>query len=155
MEKLVMQEVAYHISTWLLARLHRKKKAPFPALPLLIKLYEIQNFTHVDTKMEEFKRFTFGTRSFNPYDSHFLVKDHCVRVYHPWTHGACHLPEEDPWRYYYNSSRLNELVRVVVEWLVVHKETTSQKETTSTTLEGSRFVHEKGKRKVAGNVEAE
>lgn len=97
MDKLVMQEVSYHISIGLLDRLHRKKKAPWPALPLRIELYEIQNLKHAEAEREEFKRFTFSTRSFNPYDLYCLVKDHYARVQFPWIHGACHWPKEDPW----------------------------------------------------------
>jgi len=78
-----MQEVAYHISTGFLVRLHRKKKAPWPALPLWIWLYEIQNIKHAKVEIEEFNRFDFSTRSFNPYEPHCLVKDHCARVHHP------------------------------------------------------------------------
>lgn len=96
MDKLFMQEVSYHMSTGLSARLHRKKKAPWSTLPFWIELYEIQNLKHVEAEMEEFKRFNFGTRSFNPYDPHCLVKDHCARVQHPSINGACHWPEEDP-----------------------------------------------------------
>lgn len=33
-DNLAMQEVAYHISRWLSSGLHRKKKAPWPMLPL-------------------------------------------------------------------------------------------------------------------------
>jgi len=33
MDKLVMLEVAYHISAKISTRLHRKKKAPWPTLP--------------------------------------------------------------------------------------------------------------------------
>ena len=39
--KLVMQEVAYHISTWVSTELHRMKKAAWNALSLGIGLYEI------------------------------------------------------------------------------------------------------------------
>jgi len=105
--------------------------------------------------MKEFKRFTLGTRSFNPYDLHYLVKDHCARVYHTWIHRACHWLEEDPWRYCYNSSRLNELVRVDVKWLTSHKATTLDKETTITTIESKRPTLDKGKRKIADSVEVE
>ena len=49
-DKLVMQEVSYHISACLSARLHRKKKAPWPTLPLRIGLYEIQNLKHANVK---------------------------------------------------------------------------------------------------------
>lgn len=78
-----------------------------------------------------------------------------IFLYQPWIHGVCHWPEEDQWRYFYNSSRLNELVRVVVEWLATHKATTSQREATSTTAKGSSPTHEKGKRKVFDSVEVE
>lgn len=37
-DKLVMQEVAYHISTGFLAALHKKKKAPWPKFPMRIGL---------------------------------------------------------------------------------------------------------------------
>lgn len=85
-----MQEVAYHISTGLSAKQYKKKKEPYPALPLWIRLYEINSLMHAKAKMEEFKRFTFGTRSFSTYDRHCLVGDLSIRVYHPWIHGACH-----------------------------------------------------------------
>lgn len=80
LDKLIMQEVLYHISIGLSARLHRKKNAPCPTLPLWIRWYEIQNFKNVHVETEEFKKFTFGTRSFNMYDMYFFVKDHCARV---------------------------------------------------------------------------
>ena len=73
MDKLVMQEVAYHISIRLSATLHRKKKAPWPALPLQIGLYEIQSLKHIEAETKEFNRFTFGSRSFNTYDPHCVV----------------------------------------------------------------------------------
>lgn len=38
---LIMQEVAYHILAGLTTRLHQKKRAPWPALPLRIRLYKI------------------------------------------------------------------------------------------------------------------
>ena len=49
---LVMQEVAHHILAGLTARLHQKKKAPWPALPLRIGLYEIQNFKKENVEEE-------------------------------------------------------------------------------------------------------
>lgn len=63
-DKLVMQEVMYHISTGLLARLHRRKKAPWPALPLRIGLYEIQSLKDADAEVEDLKKFDFGTKEF-------------------------------------------------------------------------------------------
>jgi len=41
LDKLVMQEVSYHILVGFSSRLHQKKKAPWPTLPLWIGLYEI------------------------------------------------------------------------------------------------------------------
>lgn len=90
MDKLAMQEVPYHILTGLSARLHGKKKAHWPALPLWIGLYEIHNLKHAEAEMKEFKRFTFDSKNFNPYDPHCLVKDHCARVQFPWIHEVHH-----------------------------------------------------------------
>lgn len=102
MDKLVMQEVSYHISTRLSTRLHWRKNPPWPSLPLQIRLYEILNLNHGEAKREEFKIFTLGTRIFNLYDPHYIVKDYCTRVKHPWIHEAFHWPEEDPRRYCYH-----------------------------------------------------
>lgn len=49
---LLMQEVVCHISIGLIARLHRKKKPPWPTLPLKIGLYKIQSFKKADVKAE-------------------------------------------------------------------------------------------------------
>ena len=81
-DKLVMQEAAYHILTRLSTRLHRKKKAPWPILPLQIRLYVIQSLKEADAEVVDFRKFKFGTRSFTPYDPHGLCKDHYVRVYY-------------------------------------------------------------------------
>jgi len=88
--KMVMQEVSYHISTGLLAGLHRKRKEPWPMLPLRIGLYVIQSLKEANSKVEVFKKFKFYNKSFNPYDLHGLCRDHCLRVYYPWIRGACH-----------------------------------------------------------------
>lgn len=53
-------------------------------------------------------RFEFNTKEFNLYDPHNICKDHCMRVYFLWISGAFHWPDEGPWRYCYNSSRINE-----------------------------------------------
>jgi len=64
-DKLVMQEVSYHLATVLSTMLHRKKKPPWPTLPLHIRLYEIKNLKFADTEGKEIVRFEFGTRDFN------------------------------------------------------------------------------------------
>jgi len=48
--KLVMQEVSYHLSIGLSIALHRKKKTPCLTLPMQIGLYEIKNLKVVKTK---------------------------------------------------------------------------------------------------------
>ena len=63
--KLFMKEVAYHISTGLLVGLHRRKKAPWPTLPLWIGLYEIYTLKDADVEAEDLKKFGFDTKSFN------------------------------------------------------------------------------------------
>jgi len=44
----------------------------------------------VDAEVEDLKKIEIGTKSFNPYDPHYICKNHCVKVYYPWIHGACH-----------------------------------------------------------------
>lgn len=55
LDVLHMQEVVYHISIGLIARLQRKKKAPWPTLSLQIGLYEIKSIKkfHVEEKKNE------------------------------------------------------------------------------------------------------
>ena len=69
-----------------------------------------------DVKTEDFKKFGFDTKIFNPYDPHYICKNHYVKLYFPWVNGACHWLVEDPWRYFYNPSRLNQLVIMDAEW---------------------------------------
>ena len=64
----------------MLARLHWKKKAPWPTLPLQIELYEIWNLKHVDVETEKIKKYPFDAQSFNLYDPHCIVKYHYGRV---------------------------------------------------------------------------
>ena len=56
---LIMQEVAYHISVGLIARLQWKKKAPWPTLPFQIGLYEIQSIKQADVEVEQMKKYPF------------------------------------------------------------------------------------------------
>lgn len=153
---LVMQEVPYHISVGLTSRLHRKKKAPWPAVLLCIGLYEIRSFKHVDVEAEQMKKYPFDLQSYNLYDPHCILKDHCARVQFNWIHRACHWVEENPWRYCYNSSRLNELVDFTVEWLVEQRATASRRALKATTVaEVNIPVCHKGKRKVSHHMEEE
>ena len=59
LDVLVMQEVVYHISAGLTTRLQRKKKAPWPTLPLQIGLYEIQSIKQADVEVEHMKKYPF------------------------------------------------------------------------------------------------
>jgi len=49
-DKLILQEVSYHLSIGLSTALHRKKKAPWPTLPLHMGLYVINNLKFVDVE---------------------------------------------------------------------------------------------------------
>lgn len=73
--------------------------------------------------------------SFNLYDPHGLCREYYGRLHYPWIHRACHWLEEDPWRYFYNSSRFNEPIIIVVEWLATLKATTQRGETITTKKE--------------------
>lgn len=122
--------------------------ATWPTLPVRIGLYMVGSLKETDSEVEDFKKFKFGTRSFNPYNAHGLCRDHCARVYYPWIHGACHWPEEDSWRYCYNSSRTNEPINIVVEWLESLKVAALQVVATSI-----KPVQDKGKRKIVKGTE--
>lgn len=80
LDKLIMQEVSYHISVGLTNRLHRKKKASWPALPLHIRLYELWSFKHTDVEAQQMKKYPFNLQIYNPSDPYCLVKDHCLRL---------------------------------------------------------------------------
>ena len=100
--------------------------------------------------MEEIKKYPFDTRSYNPYDPHCFVKDHCARVKFQWIHGACHWAEEDPWKYSHNLSKPNELVSIVVEWLAKQREAT-----VAVVAEVNILACNKGKREIFDRAEAE
>ena len=89
MDKFLMQEIAYHLSTRLLSGLH-KKKEPWPILTLRIRLYAIKSLKYADVEAKEIVKFKFNTKDFNPYDPHFICKNHCEKVYYPWIDRACH-----------------------------------------------------------------
>ena len=134
MNKLVMQEVTYHLFIGLSSGLHRKKKAPWPALPLMIELYEIKNLKYADVEVKELLKFAFSTMDFNPYDPHGICKNHFVKVYYPWIHETFHWHEEDPWRYSYNDSMLHDPVSIVTTWNYTLQAVAMQEATTTTTI---------------------
>lgn len=79
-EKIIMQEVSYHLTTGLSVGKHRKKKAPWPALPLWVRLYEIKSLKYANVEAKDIVKFEFGTNEFNLYDPHSVWKDHCTQV---------------------------------------------------------------------------
>lgn len=95
---LVMQEVSCHISIGLSVRPHRRKKTPWPSLPLQFELYEIWFLNDVDDKAKSLENFEFDTKDYSLYDPHCICKNHCAKVYDPWIHKTFHWVENDPWR---------------------------------------------------------
>lgn len=81
-----------------------------------------------------------------------MDKNYYVRVQHPWIHGACHWPNEDPWRYCDHFSRLNESASI--KWLAKQNIIMYQRVASLEIAKGSRHACDKGKRKVADNTEA-
>ena len=63
--------------------------------------------------------------------------------------------EKDPWRYCYNSSRLNELVDLVMEWVAKQCEEASRRAPEATATKVSILVCSKGKRNIVDNMEEE
>ena len=109
----------------------------------------------VDAKVKDLEKFEFGTKDFNPYDPHCICKNHCAKVYYPWIYEACHWVEEDPWRYFYNSSRLSELVSMVEEWKATLQAVAPYEATTIMTVVSNKPMQYKGKRKIVKSAEAE
>jgi len=77
-----------------------------------------------------------------------------MRVYFSWINGEFHWPEEDPWRYWYNDSILNELVSIA-RTLEVSSQTTTVPEATSIATTGSNPMQSRGKRNIVENKEGE
>lgn len=75
---LVMQELSYNISVGLATGLQQKKKSPWPTLPMWIWLYEIQSFKQANVEVEQMNKYPFDLRSYDSYDQHCIVKDHCT-----------------------------------------------------------------------------
>lgn len=146
-DKLIMQEVSYHLAIGLLARLHRKTKVTRPTLPLRIRLYEIKILKYVDVEAKEIIQFEFGIKEFILYDPCSIQKDHYMRVYFPWINREFHWIEEDPWRYYYNASKLIEMVSIPRNWKAPPWKTSTPKVKTLV-LEGINLVQQKGKRNI-------
>ena len=104
-DKLVMQEVAYHLSAGLLGVLHRKKKAHWPVLPLQIGLCEIKNLKVADIEGKDIEKFAFGCLDFNPYDPRNVCKEQCARIYFQWPSEAFYRPKEGKMKNCYNTSK--------------------------------------------------
>ena len=111
--KLVMQEFYYHISIGLSRVLQRKKKEPWPILPLQIGLYMIKNLKVADTEGKEIKKFTFGNLDFNLYDPRYVCKENYAKVHFQWLGGTFYRPEEEMMKNCYNASKTRELVNFV------------------------------------------
>lgn len=109
-DKLVMQEVVYHLSTRLLAVLQRKKKAPWNALPIQIGLYEIKNLKVTDTKGKAIEKFSLSHFDFNLYHPRNVYKDHCVRINFLWSSRTLRRLNEEAWNNCYNDSNSHEPV---------------------------------------------
>lgn len=125
----------------------RNKKAPWPTLPLWIILYEIKNLKFSNSEAKDIMKFELGTKDFNLYDPLNIGKDQCTIVYFPWISSEFHCPKEDPWRYYCNSSRLNESVSVARTLKIAPKIAVALEET-STTVGGSNLIQDKGNRNI-------
>lgn len=152
--KLVMQEVSYDLAIGLSIGLHRKKKVPWPTLPLWTSLYKIEILKDSYVKDKDIVKFEFDTKDFNPYDPHSICKDHCTQVYILWIHETFHWLKDDHRRYCKNASRLNDLVSLARNWKV-SLQTSTTLEATTIIAEGNNPVQDKGKRKITLNPEGE
>lgn len=110
-DKLAMKEISYHPSMGLLGVLYRKKKAPWPALPLQVALYEIKNMKDANTEDKEIEKFSFGHLEFNSYDPRNVCEQHCERIHFQWPINTFYRPKEEEIKNCYNPSKSYEPVK--------------------------------------------
>lgn len=77
-----------------------------------------------------------------------------MRVYFPWINNTFHWTEEDPWRYCYNASRLNEMVSIA-RIFNAHPQTLIALEETTIAVEGNNPMKDKEKRKIFDDPKGE
>jgi len=71
-----------------------------------------------------------------------------------WISGEFHWLKEDPWRYFYNASKLSELVSIE-KTLKAYPQTTTTPKAIAIVAEGRNPVQDKGKRKIVEDPEGE
>lgn len=78
-DKLMLQEVCYQMTTGLSKTLNKGKKKPQPSLPLTTGAYTIDIFQEVEVEAEEMKGFYFVNLSHHRYDPKGMVAAHCMK----------------------------------------------------------------------------
>ena len=68
MDKILMQELYFQMSSNFSRVLSRGKKKPWPTLPLTIGAYTIKYFREVEAKAEEMKSYHLGALDYRTYD---------------------------------------------------------------------------------------
>lgn len=151
-EKLVMQEVAYHLSTSLSRVLQRKKKEPQHTLPLQIGSYEIMNLKAIETEVKELGKFKFNLMEYHLYDPRNVCKQHCAKIRFNWPNKKFSRQEEEMFKNYYNASNPHALVNFIGTSQVTPKQEETLEEEPS---ERHNLVRGRGKWEVVHNLSKE
>lgn len=109
-DKLVIEEVVYHISIGLSKYLHMNNKGPSPFIPLYIGFYDIKNLKVTNTKGEEINKFSLCCLDINPYNPQNVCKAHCARINLQWLRRTFYKPEKEAHKFFDNASKSIEPV---------------------------------------------
>lgn len=90
--------------------LQRKKKEPWPTLPLQIGLYERKNMKVTDIEDKEIEKFTFCCLDYNLYDPMNICKQNCAKIHCSWPSETYSRPKKERIKNCYNASKFHEPV---------------------------------------------
>lgn len=107
--KVVSQDVAYQLNNGLSTQLYRRKKDPWPTLPLCVKLYELKSLKEANFEIRQLNLLHFGMMNFHIYDPRKVCKKNCDKIQYTWPYGLMDIPEDEKFKNWYNYLRKNLL----------------------------------------------
>lgn len=103
--RVLMQEVCYQMTQGFLKTLRKGKKKPWPAFPLIIRAYTVENFKEVEAEDKELKGYHFVNLNHCTYDLERVVAAHCKRANFNWSYPHSKHAHEYKIRDWYHAAR--------------------------------------------------
>ena len=103
--KLLLQEVFYQMTSGFSKVLIKGKKNPWPSLPLTISAYMVRDLKEVEVEAEETKGFHFAPLAHRSYDLERIVPAHSKLAKFNWNYQHIECPVEEKTRNWYNKDR--------------------------------------------------